>query len=58
MKTQTITGSIKLPKNKKLCRLYRQLGKWAENTDRLADAQEVKNSPNSSAPLALLPMVF
>jgi hypothetical protein len=58
MKTQTITGSIKLTKNKKLCRLYKQLGTWAENVDRLHDAQEVKKNPNSSAPLDLLPMIF
>ncbi|WP_161568463.1 hypothetical protein [Flavobacterium cupreum] len=58
MKTKTITGNIKLPKNKKLCRLYRQLGEFAENTDRLPDAYQVKKNPNSSAPLELLPMVF
>lgn len=33
-------------------------GEFAENADRLPDAQEVKKNPNSSAPLELLPMVF
>ncbi|MEA9414334.1 hypothetical protein [Flavobacterium sp. PL02] len=58
MKTKSITGSIKLPKTKKLCKLYQQLGNWAENTNRLPDAQQVKNNKPVSVSLELLPMVF
>jgi len=58
MKDFTQAGFISLPKSKKLCKLYQQLGTFAENLDQLPDTDTVLKDRVKSAPLELVPMVF
>jgi hypothetical protein len=58
MKDIKQAGSISLPKSKKQCKLYQQLGIFAENLDQLPDTDTVLKDRVKSAPLELVPMVF
>jgi len=58
MKDQTQAGFISLPKSKRQCKLYHQLGTFAENLNQLPDAQAVLKDKARSAPVYQVPMVF
>jgi hypothetical protein len=58
MKDQTQAGFISLPKSKRLCKLYQQLGTFAENLNQLPDTQAVLKDKARSAPVQQVPMVF
>jgi hypothetical protein len=58
MKTLTQAGFISLPKSKRQCKLYRQLGTFAQSLNQLPDAQAVLKDRAKSAPVHQVPMVF
>lgn len=58
MKNSEQAGFISLPKSKRQCKLYHQLGKFAESLNELPDTQAVLKDRAKSAPLPHLPMVF
>jgi hypothetical protein len=58
MNNNKATGSIEMPKTKRQWKLYQQIGTFAQDLNRLPDAQEIRKSKPQSAPIALLPMVF
>jgi hypothetical protein len=58
MKPSTQAGFISLPKSKRQCKLYHQLGIFAKNLNQLPDAQAVLKDRAKSAPVHLVPMVF
>lgn len=58
MKNETQAGFISLPKSKRQCKLYHQLGTFAENLNQLPDTQAVLKDKAKSAPLQQVPMVF
>lgn len=58
MKSNKVTGRIERPRTKQQWKLYQQIGAFAEDLNRLPDAQEVRKNKPQSAPITLLPMVF
>ena len=58
MKNVKQAGLIRLPQSKKQCKLYQQLGQFAQTLDQLPDAQAVLKDKARSAPVAQVPMVF
>jgi hypothetical protein len=58
MKDTSKAGFISLPKSKRQCKLYHQLGKFAESLNQLPDTQAVLKDRVKSAPLPHVPMVF
>jgi hypothetical protein len=58
MRTKEQAGFISLPKSKRQCKLYQQLGKFAESLNQLPDTQAVLRDKAKSTPLEQVPMVF
>jgi len=58
MKNVQQAGLISLPQSKRQCKLYQQLGQFAQNLDLLPDAQAVLKDKARSAPVAQVPMIF
>ena len=58
MKNSEQAGFISLSKSKRQCKLYHQLGKFAESLNELPDTQAVLKDKAKSAPLPHIPMVF
>jgi hypothetical protein len=58
MKETVTAGFISLPKSKRQCKLYQQIGKFAESLNELPDTQAVLKDRIKSAPLVHVPMVF
>jgi hypothetical protein len=58
MKPSTQAGFISLPKSKRQCKLYQQLGIFVNSLNQLPDAQAVLKDRAKSAPVDRVPMVF
>jgi hypothetical protein len=58
MKPSTQAGFISLPKSKRQCKLYQQLGIFAKSLNQLPDAHAVLKDRAKSAPVHQVPMIF
>jgi hypothetical protein len=58
MKTKLEQGSIRLPQTERQWQLYQQLAQWAQQLERLPDAEEIRKDRKQTVPIPLLPMVF